>query len=625
MPCSTTLAGEDKDFVAARSAYQKGDAGRLNAALQRLEGSLLEPYAIYWQIKLNLTKAAPEEINAFLARYGDGPLADRLRSDWLKQEALRGHWVPFATEFAKLVEIDTELRCYSWRWRPDGKETALSPEVRALWFTGNALPASCDPLFEAMLRNATLSEEDVWARIRLALEAGQISVATRVAQYLPQSDADFANKLNAASDNPQRYLGKAELRNRWEREAALFAVYRIARSQPHVAERHWRALSNAFSESDQRYLWGQLAYCAARLHDPVTLHWYANASGATLNDAQLAWKARIALREHAWPEVVDAVDAMSHEEHDRSVWRYWKARAYIALAMRKEANALLAPLSTEPGFYGQLAGEELGTVMGNPSASYKAGREDIDAIAALPGIRRALALYRLDMRVDANREWRWATQRFTDPQLLAAAELARQQGWNDRAINTALQTSRLHDFDLRFMAPHRDIVQNYANHYRLDEAWVYGLIRQESRFAASARSSAGAAGLMQLMPATARWVAKHIGFKDYRSALIDELETNIALGTYYLRYMLDKLDGLPVLATAAYNAGPQRARKWQDARTIEGAVYVESIPFKETREYVQKVMSNVMYYAERFGQQPQSLKSRLGTVTARDTAPAEES
>ena len=234
-----------------------------------------------------------------------------------------------------------------------------------------------------------------------------------------------------------------------------------------------------------------------------------------------------------------------------------------------------------------------------------------------PGLRRAMAFFRLDMRTEAVREWNWSLRGMSDRELLAAAQLAKANQIWDRTINTAERTRDEHDFSLRFIAPYGDQVRPAALNQSLDDAWVYGLMRQESRFIPSAKSHVGASGLMQLMPATAKWVAKKIGLKDFNPARVHDTETNVLLGTSYMRMVMDNLDNHPVLASAAYNAGPGRARKWRADQPLEGAIYAETIPFSETRDYVKKVMINSVYYSAQFNGSPDSLKARLGVVGAR--------
>jgi soluble lytic murein transglycosylase len=232
-----------------------------------------------------------------------------------------------------------------------------------------------------------------------------------------------------------------------------------------------------------------------------------------------------------------------------------------------------------------------------------------------------LLLNEMGLRLEAVREWNWAMRGADDRLLLAAAEAAREAGWYDRAIYAAERTKTLHNYELRYVAPYRDIVRDYAQQVGVDEAWVFGLMRQESRFVTSARSGVGAGGLMQLMPATARWVAGKVGLK-WEPAMVNDAGVNVRLGTYYMRHVLDSLSSQPVLATAGYNAGPNRAREWQPAeKPLEAALYIESIPFLETRDYVKKVMTNAVHYAMSFGEQRQSLTTRLGAIPPRNPQP----
>lgn len=623
LSASASAASQDDDFLGAREAFRVGDSRKLELYAQRLKGHLLEPYVTYWRLRTRLDAANPEDIRGFIHSNRDSPLSERLRKDWLKLLGKNQQWELFEAELPQLLDDDIEITCYSLQSRVRTDTLALR-EARPLWFVGRDLPESCTPLFNALAASQQLSSDDIWTRIRLVLEAGQAGLAGRVAEYLPQGQMPDVKALNLISSNPGGYLEKKhpDFKSRAGRETAMFAVHRLARTSPQQAAAHWARLEERFNAEDRGYVWGLIAYYGAMRHDANALAWFARA--ADLSDLQLAWKARAALRARNWEEVLSAISGMTRKESEDASWRYWKARALKALGKSEEAEAILEPLAAEFNFYGQLATEELGAKITSPATLFKPSAEDLRAVSQLPGIRRALELYRFNLRLDGIREWLWTIRGFDDKQLLTAAEVARRHEIYDRAINTADRTVAMHDFSLRYLAPYRGVLKVRAGELGLDEAWVYGLIRQESRFIADAKSRAGASGLMQLMPATASWVAKKLGLKDWRWSQVTEIDTNVSLGTYYLRHVLDTLDGQPVLASAAYNAGPGRARSWRPGTAIEGAVYAETIPFNETRDYVKKVMSNATYYAHSFGEQIQSLKQRLGVIgpRLRDREPA---
>ena len=609
-------AALDDAFLAARDAARAGDSRRLDQLAPRFQGHVLEPYVQYWRLRIRLEAREPEEIRRYLGLNRDTPLSDNLRRDWLKVLGKNAQWETFNAELPALVADDVEITCYALQARARVDNQALR-EARPLWFVARDLPDSCTPLFDALLEAQQLSEEDVWTRVRLALEAGQVGLAGRVAGWLPKGQAPDSRVLSSISGNPAAYLTdlRTDLKSRASRETAMFAVHRLARTSPSQAVAQWTKIASRFSEEERGYVWGMLGYFGAMRHDPAALDWFARASG--MSDLQLGWKVRAALRAKRWPEVLAAIDAMTPKEAEDPAWRYWKARALRVTGREAEALALLKPLSADFSFYGQLATEDLGGRVQSPPQAYKLTEQDIAAIAARPGIQRSLALFRLDMRLEAVREWIWAIRGMTDRQLLAAADVARRNAVYDRAINTADRTVFEHDFGLRYLAPYRDQLKAAARQVDLDEAWVNGLIRQESRFIAQARSRVGAGGLMQLMPATAKWVAGRIGLKDWHWSQVNDVDTNLSLGTYYLRHVLDTLDGSPVLASAAYNAGPGRARAWRSDQEMDAAIYAETIPFNETRDYVKKVMSNSSYYAHNFSQQMQSLKARIGVIEPR--------
>ena len=616
------LADQESDFRSAREALRAGNTSRLDKVAENLKGTPLEPYVTYYQLRMHWGVKPTPAIKEFLARSDESPVVDQFRGEWLKFLGQREIWGEFAEEYPHLVNTDDELACYALQLREQTDAAGALAEARKLWFRSEEMPDSCTPLFTEAMKQGVIGEVEVWQRMRLALESNNTSLAKELIRKLPKARVFPAAELSAAARNPRRYLETTRFENAsiGRRMVALFALQRLARQSPQIAFTRWEHMANYFSEEEQRYFFGWQGYCGAQAHDERALVWFAVAGDAALNPKELAWRTRAALRANNWHEVWESISAMSPQQQSEGVWRYWKGRALKVLGRPAEAEALFTDLSREYNFYGQLASEELGAApgAGMSSVHYQPSDSEIEAIQTMPAIQRTLLLYRMDMRTEAAKEWAWATRNFSDRQLLVAAEVARRNEMYDRSINAADRTVQLHDFNLRYPAPYRESMQENLHKHGLEEAWVYGLMRQESRFATMAKSDVGAAGLMQIMPETARWVARQIGMKGYRKGLIHQLDVNIKLGTYYMKTVSHQFDDNPVLASAAYNAGPTRARQWRGTQSLEGAIYVETIPFDETRDYVKKVLSNTMYYSKLFGETSQSLKQRLGTIDAQN-------
>jgi soluble lytic murein transglycosylase len=618
-----SIAAQDEDFLAAREAFRKGDAKQLERIATRLKDNNLEPYLAYYQLHMHWDEQDTTAIKQFLLRPEDTPVIDQFRNEWLKYLGKRHRWDEFSAEYPHLVNDDLELKCYALQFRQLSDEIGALHEARTKWFSGSGQPESCATLFESALNKKIINDQDIWTRVRLALEANNVSLAKQLAKILPKKYGFPVGSLDRAAANPDSYLTKTkwDKKSESQRLVALFALHRLAKQFPQLAYTRWQKLATSFPEAEQHYFLGWLAYEAARDQDPRALDWYKLAGDGLLNETQLAWRARAALRVQEWHEVWTSITAMSMTQQQESAWRYWKARALKELGRTTDAGVIFTDLSHEYNFYGQLASEELGTspAAGIVSASFQTSKEELNDIQLLPGIQRTLDLYHMDLRVEAAKEWAWAIRKFDDKKLLVAAELARRHEMYDRSINAAEHTTAIHDFNLRYPAPFRETMQGRLRENGLEEAWVYGLMRQESRFASQAKSDVGAAGLMQIMPATAKWVARKMGMRDYRTSLIHETEVNLKLGTYYMKNILSTFDNNAVMASAAYNAGPARAKQWRAERKLEGAIYIETIPFDETREYVKKVMSNTVYYSKLFDQPSVSLKQRLGVIDAKST------
>jgi len=510
------------------------------------------------------------------------------------------------------------------QWQRIREGDAALDLARPLWFSGQEQPESCQTLFAALLTLGKLTSQDVWMRFRQAHEAGSFRLAVRLLDSLPADERPAQRDISRVERNPAQALAKGDFRwsSRSGRELALYALDRAARTDAASAHDAWTLWRSRVSDPERSYGNLLVAYNAARQLLPSANAWYREAEGASQDEQQQVWRVRAALRSLAWDDVARAIDAMPEARALDPAWRYWKARALSVAGKGEDATRLYGSLATEHHFYGFLAAEALGAAIMPVSEPLPADASALAAFGVRDDVQRVIRLTALELRPEAQREWLYIVRALDDDTLLLAAEVARRNGLYDRSINTAERTQRRHDFSLRYPTPYRTEISAAAREYQIDEAWAFGLARQESRFVADIMSSAGAVGLMQLMPATARWVARQIGQTDYRVGSLEQPELNAQMGNFYLRHVLDRLDGMPVLATAAYNAGPGRAQAWRGTAPMEGAIYAETIPFNETRDYVKKVLANAMFYQAQLGLPYIALRERLGVVAPRGSSGA---
>ena len=612
----------DMAFLTARDAFRAGDRNKLDRAAAQIGTHDLVPYVENYRLRMFMDQGDSVGMRDFFERYEKSYVVEKLRADWIRWLGKRSTWNEVETEYARMIAPEPDVTCYNQRARLARDDKTVLDEAEKLWLTQLEPPEACRPVLDALVVNQRMSTDDVWNRARRQIEANRPALAKVTLNYLPESQLVEARAFDSAISSPMAYLVRQPANwsvNRSGRELAAMAIQRIATNDPRVAADELEKIKSRLQDSERQWAWGQIGLQGAKRHLPEAINWYANAAKSGLSDEGYQWKVRAALRAQEWGMVRDTIQAMPAQLAALPEWVYWLGRAQKAGGRTTEADALFEKISSQANFYGNLADDELGRTVILPPKAKAPTSEEQRAARENPGIRRAMTFFRLEMRTEGVKEWNWSMRGMDDRELLAAADLAKRNQIWDRVINSADRTKSEHDYSLRFLSPYGEHVRPAAQNQSLDDAWVYGLMRQESRFITSAKSNVGASGLMQLMPATAKWVAKKIGMQNYDHGRVNDTETNVLLGTNYMRLVMENLDNHPVLASAAYNAGPGRAKKWRADRPLEGAIYAETIPFSETRDYVKKVMSNSIYYSALFTGKPDSLKARLGTVGARNS------
>jgi len=618
--------GSDAIITDMSEAYKKLDRKRLSELLPRVKGHILEPWAAYWELSARLEDASPLEVQDFFTRYAGTYQEDRLRNEWLLLLGKRQDWDAFLSEYPKFrMNDDVDVLCYALLADNSANGTAVAAQIQQLWLSQTEPDPGCATAAVQQIKDEKLDALAAWKRARLGFEFDKPRIAVQAVALL---NPDWANSVNAIYAHPARYLDEKFIALRpLTKEMVTLALVRLASNDFMAAAEElnklrWRA---QLTQEERSWVWGVIGKRAARSLSDKALGYYVQGQEAFMHNDHLLWKARAALRAGAWDQVQSTIGLLSPVQRQEPVWIYWRARALVALKSPdayNQSQALYTSIASAKGFYEQLALEELGLRVTVPAGPEPVSDVEKEAALNNPGLQRALYAIQIGLRTDGVREWNYSTnlhQRggMSDRELLAAADLACEQHVWDRCISASDRTKTVIDFEQRYPTPFLHEVTKRAGKAGVDPAYVYGLIRQESRFISDAQSGVGAAGLMQVMPATARWTARKIGMNNFKPKQIIDQDTNITIGTSYLKVLLDTCDGSMPLAAAAYNAGPSRSKNWHSLSTdrpLEAAIWAENVPFPETRDYVKKVMANTTNYAALLTGQPQSLKSRLGRI-----------
>ena len=616
------LSAQRKLFQSAQAAITTGKSAIFKSLLPKLDSYPLYGYLLYEDLSRRLPNASEAELRAFLVRAADSPISARLRSLWLAQLAQQQRWKLFI-EVYEPQESD-ELRCYFLRARlATGKIKELMDDTRRMWLVGHEQPTVCDPVFYAWQRAGGMTEDLLWQRIRLAMEGSKLSLAQSLGANLKPDGRAWVERWVRVHQTPAKELEQPGLRQDTPiaREIVRYGILRLLKFDVDVANDRWNALKPqfAFTPVQIAFIDREIALQAAYRQHPRAMEWL---NALTVADEQVVqWRARAALAQGNWEALRAVITALSPTDAQQDQWVYWKARALAEIGAAQSDAVydgvvfdLLDSLVGRRSYYGFLAADRLSRSYEFKHASVQFTDADLAQIAQLPGLQRAQELLLLDRTLDARKEWLLATAHFNSRQLQVAAVLAHHWGWHDRAILTLAQSSENDDMDLRFPMAYQDQVVAVSSRYQLDPAWVYGIIRQESAFMLDSRSGVGALGLMQLMPATASFTAKLIKSPFKGNSELLDVNRNIELGSAYLKHLTDQYAGNPVLATAAYNAGPQRVNMWLPTASQAADVWIETVPYRETREYIKRVLTYTTIFDQRLGGQITRLSARMPPV-----------
>lgn len=617
-----------EQFRQAWEAASRGDHGTFRRLGQGLENYILFPYHRYEDLRVRRASVPPEEMAQFLGETGEWAFAAGLETAWLKSLGKRKRWQALARYGGG--HPDTEVRCYLAQANIAlGMEDGLLAEVQSLWAVGKSQPDSCDPAFDWLLGSGGITPALARERIRLAILAGNPRFALYLARFAPPPErvwVELWHKLDRA-----RYRNLEQAKS-WPDQAitrmiASLSLQRLARHDADAAMRAFGKLDGHFGwEAGERgAILREIAFRGALSQSGEALA-HMQAVPVDFRDEQLLqWWARVALARQEWGSARQVIEQMPSQSRADGRWRYWLARAQAELGEADAGTGLLESLSQETTYYGFLAADRLGRPYTICPLEPAIGSPDVAALRAQPDFARALELRRAGIENWATSEWSLATRRLDAHGLRVAAALAREEGWHDRVIFALGDSGDLRYYEWRFPLLWEQAVASEAARHSLDASWVHGVMRSESALSETAESSAGALGLMQVTPATARRLARQHGLRYSGSEQLRQADHNIRFGTTFMRELLDRYDQNPVLVTGAYNAGPTAVERWLDALPArDTAIWIETIPYFETRDYIPRVLAFTAIYDWRMENDVTRISSRMqgsdsGKLGSRET------
>ena len=613
-------------FIAAEDALKDGRRDEFIRLSLSLEDYPLFPYLVFMDLRQSLSPDLENQVQVFIETYSDTPLANQLRAEWLDHLAKNREWERLARDFAGPVDAATHCS-YARALLETGQQELAWQEAEKLWLHGHSRPDQCDPVFDQWRKNDKLSPELVRRRIELSMNSGQTGLARYLQRYLPAEDRKWARLWLDVAARPETVLDidwDIDQDNDWPAQAGPAAekilhqaMNRLIRKDTVDALAGWRALQarhdlEAFDTDSVDMQIG--LYLSLRKH-PMALAYLADLDHEKMPTSLKRWHVRAAIYRQDWETVLKALDRLCDPAKNAPRWMYWRARAQDALGKNREAAETYLSITGRQNYFSLLAADRLNLPYSINHSPIDAPEADIAELKNNPGIRRAMELFHLGRTSEARTEWIIALRRKGPSANNAAAVLAYEMGWYDRAIMAAADAGSFDDIVIRFPMPYEWLFLQYGLEKNMDPGWLFAVARQESMFMTDVGSPAGALGIMQIMPATGRRVANMMGESFHSSHFLLVPEYNIRLGSFYLKTRLEALQNNIVLALAAYNAGTHRVNSWlPEDVSMPADIWLETIPFFETRDYVEKVLSHNAIYQMRLGRNPARLVSIMPDI-----------
>ena len=620
---SPTLLEQRKIYQKAEQALLKGNI----AEYKRLKPSLVS-YPLYPHLELKslqrrLKEGPVTEVHQFLNTYKNTLVANQLQEDWLKTIALQENWPVYLKEYPSTHKDNGEFRCYyHWAQYQTGKKKEALAATSELWAVGHSQPDACNPLFKVWREKHLLTTELAWKRFSLAMQKNNRTLARYLKRYLPKSKRQIADVYLNVHRAPQTLKNYQALKkdNPTSKAIVLHALQRLAgrNSKLAIELKAYYTKFHHFKAEESAALDKRLAISASQSYKEYAKSLLDVADPNYKDEKLLNWRLRVALKNKQWSEVEKIYARLPEQLREKPKWRYWRARSGEILNLQRQKpidySEEYREISKKRGFYSFLAAEIINDKHYLQHQSLDISSDTLLEVKQNPGIQSALEFFTLKRYSSARREWQYASRNFTPQQYKAAAIITREWGWHNQSINSMIAGGLWDDMDFRFPTAFREDIIGNAKRHGLDSSWVFAIARQESAFMFDARSPAGAMGLLQLMPSTAKQVARQQGISFRRKRDLINPQKNIRLGSAYLKQMLSRFEGNRVYATAAYNAGPNRVSRWLKERSgLPEDAWAETIPFSETRQYVQNVLTYAVIYGSHIGEYQSVLFRKLKT------------